>query len=43
MPSTPTEHRLAERARQEIDYGGRGKGYVVGAFRPAAGEVLTQC
>lgn len=32
---------VAERAKQEIDYGRRGKGYVFGAFRPASGEVLT--
>ena len=31
----------AERARQEADYGRRGKGYVFGAFRPATGEALT--
>ena len=31
----------AERARQEIDYGRRGKGYVFGAFRPATGEAFT--
>ena len=31
----------AERARQEVDYGRRGKGYVFGAFRPATGEALT--
>ena len=30
-----------ERARQEIDYGRRGKGYIFGAFRPATGEALT--
>ena len=28
----------AQRAKQEIDYGRRGKGYVFGAFRPATGE-----
>jgi hypothetical protein len=33
--------RPAERARQEVDYGRRGKGYVFGAFRPATGEALT--
>jgi len=33
--------RPAERARQEADYGRRGKGYVFGAFRPASGEALT--
>jgi transposase len=31
----------AGRAKQEIDYGRRGKGYVFGAFRPATGETLT--
>ena len=30
-----------QRAKQEIDYGRRGKGYVFGAFRPATGEALT--
>lgn len=34
--------RPAERARQEADYGRRGKGYVFGAFRPASGEALTE-
>lgn len=33
--------RPAERARQEIDYGRRGKGYVFGAFQPSAGETCT--
>ncbi len=33
--------RPAERAKQEIDYGRRGSGYVFGAFEPATGEVLT--
>lgn len=32
----------AERAKQEVDYGRRGKGYVFGAFRPASGEALTE-
>jgi len=32
----------AGRAKQEIDYGRRGKGYIFGAFRPATGEALTQ-
>lgn len=32
-----------ERARQEADYGRRGKGYVFGAFRPATGDALTAC
>jgi DDE superfamily endonuclease len=31
----------AERARQEIDSGRRGKGSIFGAFRPATGEAMT--
>jgi hypothetical protein len=31
----------AKRARQEIDYGRRGAGYVFGAFQPLTGEALT--
>ncbi len=34
--------RPAERARQEADYGRRGKGYAFGAFRPATGQALTE-
>jgi transposase len=34
--------RPAQRARQEIDYGRRGKGYIFGAFCPATGEALTK-
>jgi transposase len=33
---------LGERAKQEIDYGRRGKGYIFGAFRPASGATLTR-
>jgi transposase len=36
------DQRPAERAKQEADYGRRGKGYVFGAFRPATGEALTE-
>jgi transposase len=36
-PQPPT----AGRAKQEIDYGRRGKGYVFGAFRPATGAAFT--
>lgn len=32
----------SERARQEIDYGRRGKGYIFGAMRPATGEAFTR-
>ena len=31
-----------ERAKQEIDYGRRGKGYIFGAFKPADGEAFTE-
>lgn len=33
--------KSAERAKQEIDYGRRAKGYIFGAFQPATGEALT--
>jgi len=36
----PTGERRV-RAKQEIDYGRRGKGYLFGAFRPATGDALT--
>jgi transposase len=39
---TPTATAPAERAKQEVDYGRRGKGYIFGAFRPATGEAFTQ-
>ena len=32
----------AARARQEIDYGRRGGGYIFGAFQPATGEAFTR-
>ncbi len=32
----------AGRARQEIDYGRREKGYIFGAFQPATGDAFTQ-
>ncbi len=41
VPQTPAHP--AERAKQEADYGRRGKGYVFGAFRPATGGALTAC
>jgi transposase len=44
-PPEPAAGQLAqptERAKQEIDYGRRGKGSIFGAFRPASGEALTQ-
>lgn len=37
----PVQDQPAERARQEIDYGRRAKGYVFGAFQPTSGEALT--
>lgn len=33
--------RPAARAKQEVDYGRRGKGYIFGAFCPATGAALT--
>jgi hypothetical protein len=42
-PRDDTEgHTPAGRAKQEIDYGRRGKGYIFGAFRPSTGEALTR-
>ncbi len=38
----PGGGRPAERAKQEVDYGRRGKGYVFGAFRPADGAAFTR-
>jgi transposase len=38
----PDGRHPAERARQEADYGRRGKGYIFGAFCPASGEALTE-
>ncbi len=37
-----TEQPECGRARQEIDYGLRGSGYVFGAFKPHDGEVFTR-
>jgi len=33
--------RPAQRAKQEIDYGRRGKGSVLGAVQPSSGEAFT--
>jgi transposase len=38
----PTTHEPAARARQEIDYGRRGGGYIFGAFRPHTGDAFTR-
>ena len=37
----PVATEPGARARQEIDYGRRGRGYVFGAFQPATGEAFT--
>jgi len=37
----PIETTPGARARQEIDYGRRGRGYVFGAFQPATGAAFT--
>ena len=44
VPATAVSEQTGpvERARQEIDDGRRGKGYIFGAFRPATGEAFTQ-
>src|SRR4051812_22065137 len=41
QPGVEGQGRPAERAKQEIDYGRRGKGYIFGAFRPVTGEAMT--
>jgi transposase len=38
-----TTKRPAERAKQELDYGRRGKGYVFGALWETTGDCYTQC
>ena len=38
----PDDAHPAGRAKQEADYGRRGKGYVFGAFTPAGGQALTE-
>jgi transposase len=40
-PQPSGDPPTAERARQEIDYGRRGPGYIFGAFRAATGEAFT--
>jgi hypothetical protein len=41
LRSQPSPEQPLERAKQEVDYGRRGKGYFFGAFQPASGEALT--
>jgi transposase len=41
--STGEANPDAPRAKQEIDYGRRGKGYIFSALQPASGEVVTHC
>jgi transposase len=40
-PREEPASRPAGRARQEIDYGRRDKGYIFGAFQPATGDAFT--
>src|SRR2546423_4741909 len=40
--SFPGTEVTGGRAKQQADYGRRGKGYIFGAFRPATGEAFTQ-
>ncbi|HEV2124617.1 MAG TPA: transposase, partial [Chloroflexota bacterium] len=42
VQAAPAQDRPAERAKLEVDYGRRGKGYIFGAFRPATGEAFTR-
>ena len=42
VKAQPSASQGAQRARQEIDYGRRGKGYIFGAFTPATGEAFTR-
>ena len=42
VAADPGERKPSERARQEIDYGRRGRGYVFGSFRPATGEARAR-
>ena len=41
IKTAPAPSQPAGRARQEIDYGRRGKGYVFGAFEPKSGRAFT--
>ncbi|MCI0700958.1 MAG: transposase [Planctomycetia bacterium] len=41
IPAAPICQSPAGRAKQEVDYGRRGKGYIFGALRPATGEAFT--
>jgi hypothetical protein len=42
LVQTEPKSGQVQRAKQEIDYGRRGKGYVFGAFMPADGQALSQ-
>jgi transposase len=42
VATVPTAAQPIQRARQAIDYGRRGKGYVFGALQPASGETYTE-
>ncbi len=42
IAAQPRIAQPAPRARQEIDYGRRGKGYVFGALQPATGAAYTE-
>ncbi len=41
LSGSEPEGTPAPRAKQEADYGRRGKGYIFGAFQPATGAALT--
>jgi hypothetical protein len=42
LPSQGTVEKPAQRARQEIDYGRREKGYIYGALQPINGRAMTE-
>ena len=41
LHTAPGPGQPAGRARQEVDYGRRGKGYIFGAFEPGEGRAFT--
>lgn len=42
VSAMPADPQPAQRARQDIDYGRRGKGYVFGALQPTSGATYTE-
>jgi hypothetical protein len=42
VDASEQKQQPAGRAKQDVDYGRRGTGYIFGAFRPATGDAFTQ-